>query len=69
MRTADFRGRMTREQRDFLRKLVDAGMRERLERGRNAQALARTRFEARTVVAPPPRVRPPDRVATSPTDI
>jgi len=68
MRTADFRGRMTREQRDLLRKLVDAGIRERLERGRNAQALARTRFEARTVVAPP-RVRPPDRVATSPTDI
>ena len=30
MRTAGLRGRMTREQRDFLRKQIDVRMRERL---------------------------------------
>ena len=55
MRTAGFRGRMTREQRDFIRTLVDARIRERLERGRNAQALARTRYEAGRMATPPLR--------------
>ena len=56
---------MTREQRDLLRKQIDVRTRERLERGRNAQAQARTRFEARTVITPP-RVGVPDRVVRVP---
>ena len=32
---------MTSEQRDFLRKAIDAQMRERVERGRNAKAEAK----------------------------
>ena len=39
MRTA---GRMTPEQRDFLRKQIDAQMRERLERDRSAKEQAKT---------------------------
>ena len=53
MRTAGLRGRMSREQRDFLRKQIDVRTRERLESARRARAQARTRFEARTVVTPP----------------
>jgi len=52
MRTAGLRGRMTREQRDLVRKQIDARMRERLESAQSARAQARTRFEARTVVTP-----------------
>jgi hypothetical protein len=43
---------MTRQQRDLLRKQIDARMRERLESAQSARAQARTRFEARTVVTP-----------------
>ncbi len=46
MRTAGLIGRMTREQRDFVRKQIDARMRERLESGRSARAQAQTRYEA-----------------------
>jgi hypothetical protein len=53
MSTAGFIGRMTREQRDLLRKQIDVRMRERLERGRNAQAQARTRYEAGRVAPRP----------------
>ena len=53
MRTAGLRGRMSREQRDFLRKQIDARMRERLDSAQSARAQARTRFEARTVVTRP----------------
>jgi hypothetical protein len=35
---------MTSEQRDFLRKAIDAQMRERVERGRNAKAEASRRL-------------------------
>ena len=44
---------MTSEQRDFLRKQIDARMRERLESARSARVEARTRYEARSVVTPP----------------
>jgi hypothetical protein len=53
MSTSGFIGRMTREQRDLLRKQIDVRMRERLERGRNAQTQARTRYEAGRLAARP----------------
>jgi hypothetical protein len=53
MSTARPVGCMTREQRDLLRKQIDVRMRERLEHGRNAQAQARTRYEAGRVATPP----------------
>ncbi len=52
-RTAGLRARMTREQRDILRKQIDARMRERLESARSARTHARTSYEARSVVTPP----------------
>jgi hypothetical protein len=51
---------MTREQRDFLRRQIDARMRERLERARSARAEART--EALEAVAPADRGGLPDDV-------
>ena len=44
---------MTREQREIIRKRIDARLRERLESARSARVQTRIRFEARNVVTPP----------------
>jgi hypothetical protein len=52
---------MTREQREFLRKQIDAQVRERMERARRAQARARARartHEAGSVASPVVRKAP-----------
>ena len=43
---------MTYQQRDFLRKQIDAQMRERVERARSAKAQATARHEAGSVLSP-----------------
>jgi hypothetical protein len=52
---------MTSEQRDFLRKAIDAQMRERVERGRNAKA------EAKQAALERPRLE--EAVASLPDDV